>query len=47
MLVRDAKSLEDYLQKYEITLSVLQTAQALERVAYEFVLDRRRKTCTT
>ena len=39
MLVRDAKSLEDYLRKYEITLSVLQTAQALERVAYEFVLD--------
>src|SRR3989449_7923337 len=40
MLVRDAKSLEEYLQKYEITLSVLQTAQALERVAYEFVLDK-------
>jgi adenosine deaminase len=39
MLVRDAKSLEDYLQKYEVTLSVLQTAAALERVAYEFVLD--------
>ena len=40
MLVRDAKSLEEYLQKYEITLSVLQTAAALERVAYEFVLDK-------
>jgi adenosine deaminase len=39
MLVRDAKSLEEYLQKYEITLSVLQSAEALERVAYEFVLD--------
>ena len=39
MLVRDAKNLEEYLQKYEITLSVLQTAQALERVAYEFVVD--------
>ncbi|HXM37512.1 MAG TPA: adenosine deaminase [Gemmatimonadales bacterium] len=39
MLVRDAKSLEEYLQKYEITLSVLQTPQALERVAYEFVVD--------
>src|SRR5206468_11954619 len=36
MLVRDAKNLEEYLQKYEITLSVLQTAAALERVAYEF-----------
>lgn len=39
MLVRDAKNLEEYLQKYEITLSVLQSAAALERVAYEFVLD--------
>jgi adenosine deaminase len=39
MLVRDAKSLEEYLQKYEITLSVLQSADALERVAYEFVID--------
>jgi adenosine deaminase len=39
LLVRDAKSLEEYLQKYEITLSVLQTAEALERVAYEFVVD--------
>src|SRR5439155_14760856 len=28
-----------YLQKCEITLSVLQTAAALERVAYEFVVD--------
>jgi adenosine deaminase len=39
MLVRDAKSLEEYLQKYEVTLSVLQSAAALERVAYEFVID--------
>lgn len=39
MLVRDAHNLEEYLQKYEITLSVLQSAPALERVAYEFVLD--------
>lgn len=39
MLVRDARSLEEYLQKYEITLSVLQSAAALERVAYEFVVD--------
>src|SRR5213595_751714 len=40
MLVREAKNLEEYLQKYEITLSVLQTAAALERVAYEFVIDK-------
>ena len=40
MLVRDAKNLEEYLEKYKITLSVLQTAAALERVAYEFVIDK-------
>ena len=37
--VKHAKSLEEYLTKYEITLSVMQTAPALERIAYEFVLD--------
>jgi len=37
--VKGAHSLEEYLAKYEITLSVMQTAAALERVAYEFVLD--------
>lgn len=40
MLVRHAKSLEEYLEKYSITLSVLQSAAALERVAYEFVVDK-------
>lgn len=40
MLVRDARNLEEYLAKYDITLSVLQSAAALERVAYEFVLDK-------
>ena len=40
MLVRHAKNLEEYLERYKITLSVLQTAAALERVAYEFVLDK-------
>ena len=39
MLVRDARNLEEYLQIYDVTLSVLQSAAALERVAYEFVLD--------
>src|SRR2546425_1712760 len=37
--VKHAKSLEEYLTKYEITLSVMQTAPALERIAYEFVID--------
>src|SRR2546426_8186638 len=32
-------SVISYLKKYEITLSVMQTAAALERIAYEFVLD--------
>jgi adenosine deaminase len=40
MLVREAKNLEEYLEKYSITLSVLQSAAALERVAYEFVVDK-------
>src|SRR5438132_1090797 len=37
--VKGSRSLEEYLSKYEITLSVMQTAQALERIAYEFVRD--------
>src|SRR5207247_8727661 len=37
--VKGARSLEEYLTKYQYTLAVLQTAPALERVAYEFVLD--------
>ncbi len=39
LYVKHAKNLEEYLAKYEITLSVMQTAAALERIAYEFVLD--------
>src|SRR5437016_129270 len=37
--VQGSRSLEEYLAKYEITLSVMQTAQALERIAYEFVVE--------
>lgn len=37
--VRHAKSLEEYLKRYQITLSVMQTPAALERIAYEFLLD--------
>ncbi len=33
------KSLEDYLAAFDITLSVLQTEEALYRVAYELALD--------
>src|SRR5213594_4772272 len=39
LYVKHAKNLEEYLTKYEITLSVMQTPAALERIAYEFVLD--------
>jgi adenosine deaminase len=37
--VSDARNLVDYLAKFEITLSVLQTPEALERVTYELVED--------
>jgi adenosine deaminase len=32
-------SLEDYIKKFEITLSVLQTPESLERVAFELAMD--------
>ena len=39
MIVRDARNLEDYLNRFDITLSVMQTADSLERVAYELAED--------
>ncbi len=39
LYVRHARNLEEYLERYTITLSVMQTARALERIAYEFVVD--------
>ena len=39
MLVSDGHSLEDYLQRFSVTLSVMQTAAALERIAYELAID--------
>lgn len=39
LYVRDAHNLEEYLERYAVTLSVMQTAAALERIAYEFVVD--------
>src|SRR5215212_12243119 len=39
MLVSDAKSLEDYLQRFEVTVAVMQTADAIERIAYELGCD--------
>jgi len=39
MLVDDAETLEEYLARFEVTVSVLQTAEAIERVAYELGED--------
>lgn len=42
MRVDDARSLEDYLARFDVTLSVMQTADALERIAYELAMDAAR-----
>jgi adenosine deaminase len=39
MRVNDAASLEDYLIRFDVTLSVMQTAEAIERIAYELAED--------
>ena len=39
MIVSDAKSLEDYLERFEVTVSVMQNAEAIERIAYELGAD--------
>ena len=39
MHVKDARNLVEYLERFEITLSVMQTADALERIAYELAQD--------
>lgn len=39
MRVDDAQNLEEYLSRFAITLSVMQDAESLERVAHELVLD--------
>jgi adenosine deaminase len=42
MTVSDARNLEDYLERFAITLSVMQTEPALERIAYELAEDASR-----
>lgn len=42
MIVDDAVNLEDYLERFAITLSVMQTDAALERIAYELAEDAAR-----
>jgi adenosine deaminase len=39
MTVTDARNLEDYLERFAVTLSVMQTASSLERIAYELAED--------
>ena len=42
MRVDDARNLEDYLERFAITLSVMQTDAALERIAFELAEDSAR-----
>ena len=39
MYVRDARNLVDYLARFDTTLSVMQTEESLERIAYELAED--------
>jgi adenosine deaminase len=39
MLVSNAASLEDYLERFHLTLAVMQDAEAIERIAYELAED--------
>ena len=42
MLVDDASDLEGYLRRFDVTIALLQTPDAIERVAYEMVEDAAR-----
>ena len=42
MLVSDARNLEDYLQRFDLTIALLQRPEAIERVAYEMLEDAAR-----
>src|SRR4029078_640990 len=39
MRVDEAQTLEDYLRRFDVTVSVMQTEEALERIAYELAED--------
>ncbi|HVZ48249.1 MAG TPA: adenosine deaminase [Gemmatimonadaceae bacterium] len=39
MWVRDARHLEDYLTRFDVTVSVMQSAPALERITWELLED--------
>lgn len=42
MVVKDAHNLEEYLERFTITLSVMQHSEAIERIAYELAADAAR-----
>jgi adenosine deaminase len=42
MRVDDARNLEDYLARFDLTIALLQTPEAIERVAYEMCEDAAR-----
>ena len=42
MRVDDASNLEDYLRRFDVTIPLLQTPEAVERVAYEMAEDAAR-----
>ncbi len=42
MLASDARNLEDYLARFDLTIALLQTPEAIERVAYEMCEDAAR-----
>ncbi|HJU67974.1 MAG TPA: adenosine deaminase [Gemmatimonadaceae bacterium] len=42
MVVKDAHNLEEYLERFTVTLSVMQRAEAIERIAYELAADAAR-----
>ena len=42
MIVHSARNLEEYLERFDVTLSVMQTESALERIAYELAEDAAR-----
>ena len=39
MYVRDARHLEDYLTRFDVTLSVMQDERSLDRITYELATD--------
>ncbi len=43
MHVQDGRDLVDYLSRFDVTLSVMQTADALERIAFELAEDAARE----